>query len=194
VATGSPKPYYSHRTRFGAEETYRSLQTLIKKTPRSRDVFDIDDDDVPDYSTVCKWYQDHMMEVWRLLLRHSAEIESPRDVQPSTARSSSATKFPLRFSHRRHVRQAKMTLLVDIESHAVIDIHCTTRKTPQVGMQVSWRNVGDLRLLISDKGYGWGDLRDYLRANDVRPLSNHREFTSIDVAHNARMDADMYGQ
>jgi IS5 family transposase len=116
-----------------------------------------------------------------------------------------------------------VTLLVDIESHVVIDIHCMTRKThdTQIGMQVARRNAGDLRLLIGDKGYDWGALRDYLRANGVRPLINtisynyveisgtpgcrnpsrdysqqykHRKFTSLDVAHNARMDADLYGQ
>ena len=39
--------------RIGAEETYRSLETLIKQTPGIRDAFEIDDD-VPDYSTVCR--------------------------------------------------------------------------------------------------------------------------------------------
>jgi len=48
--------------RIGAEETYWSLETLIKQTPGVRDAFEIDED-VPDYSTVCKWYQDLMMEV-----------------------------------------------------------------------------------------------------------------------------------
>lgn len=40
--------------RIGAEETYRSLETLIKQTPGIRDAFEIESDDVPDYSTVCK--------------------------------------------------------------------------------------------------------------------------------------------
>jgi len=60
-------------------------------------------------------------------------------------------------------------------------------------MRVARRNAGDLRLLIADKGYDWGDLRSYLRVNDVRPLIKHREFTSLDAAHNARMDANLYG-
>ena len=60
--------------RIGAEETYRSLETLLEQMPGIRDALGINRDDVPDSSTVCKWYQDVMMEVWRLLLRHSAEI------------------------------------------------------------------------------------------------------------------------
>ena len=89
-----------------------------------------------------------------------------------------------------------MTLLVDIESHAVVDLHCTTRKThdTQIGMQVARRNAEDLQVLLGDKGYDWQDLREYLRAQGVRPVIKHREFTSLDKAHNARMDADLYGQ
>lgn len=63
--------------RIGAEETDRSLEPLLKRTPAIRDAFDISSDDMPDYSTVCKWYQDLMMTVWRLLLRHSAELAGP---------------------------------------------------------------------------------------------------------------------
>ncbi len=56
--------------RIGAGETYRSLETLLERTPAIRDVLDINNNDIPDSSSVCKWYQDLMMEVWRLLLRH----------------------------------------------------------------------------------------------------------------------------
>jgi IS5 family transposase len=183
---------------IGAEEIYRSLETLIEQMPGIRDAFDVDSDDVPDYSTVCKWYQDLMMEVWRLLLRHSAGIAgtSGRAAIDSTffERHQISSHYVSRTDYT--FDKLKVTLLVDIESHAVIDIHWTTRKThdTQIGMQVAWRNAGDLHLLIGVKGYDWGDLRDYLRANDVRPLIKHREFTSLDTAHNARMDADLYCQ
>jgi len=53
---------------------------LIKQTPGIRDAFDIDSDDVPDYSTVCEWSQNFATEVWRLLFRHSAEIVVSLDV------------------------------------------------------------------------------------------------------------------
>jgi IS5 family transposase len=181
--------------RIGAEATYRSLETLIEQTPGIQDAFDIDDS--PDYSTVCKWYQDLMMEVWRLLLRHSAEIAgtSGRATIDNTffKRHQASSHYVSRTDYTSD--KLKVTLSVDIESHAVLDINCTTRKTHDTqGMQVARRNAGDLRLLIGDKGYDWGDLRDYLHANDVRPLIKHREFTSLGAAHNARMDADLYGQ
>lgn len=139
-----------------------------------------------------------MMEVWRLLLRHSAEIAgiSGRAAVDSTffERHHASSHYGSRTDYT--FEKLKVTLLVDIESHAGIDIHCTTRKThdTQIGMQVARRGTGDLQLLIGDKGYDWGDLREFLRGNDVRPLIKHREFTSLDAAHTARMDAGRTGQ
>jgi hypothetical protein len=49
--------------RIGAEENYSSLETLLERTPAIRDCLGIDSDEVPDSSTVCKWYQDLLMEV-----------------------------------------------------------------------------------------------------------------------------------
>jgi IS5 family transposase len=184
--------------RIGAEETYRSLEALLEHTPAIRDELEIDEDDIPDYSTVCKWYQEIMMEVWRLLLRHSAEIAgtSGRAAIDSTffERHQASSHYISRTDYT--FDKLKVTLLVDIESQAVVDFHCTTRKThdTQIGMQVARRNAEDLHLLLGDKGYDWQELRDFLRGHDVRPLIKHREFTSLDVAHNARMDGDLYGQ
>ena len=184
--------------RLGAEETYRSLETLLERAPAIRDAFGIDTDDVPDSSSVCKWYQDLAMEVWRLLLRHSAEVAgiSGRAAIDSTyfERHQASSHYVSRTDYT--FDKLKVTLLVDTESHAVIDVHCTTRKThdTQIGMQVARRNAEDLQVLLGDKGYDWQDLREYLRAQGVRPVIKHREFTPLDKAHNARMDADLYGQ
>lgn len=39
-----------------------------------------------------------------------------------------------------------------------------------------------------------GRRRGCPRENGVRPLIKYREFTSLDTAHNARMNAALYGQ
>jgi IS5 family transposase len=145
--------------RIGAEETYRGLEALLEHTPAIRDELEIDEDDVPDYSTVCKWYQEIMMEVWRLLLRHSAEIAgtSGRAAIDSTffERHQASSHYVSRTDYT--FDKLKVTLLVDIESQAVLDLHCTTRKThdTQIGMQVARRNAEDLQVLLGDKGYDW---------------------------------------
>lgn len=89
-----------------------------------------------------------------------------------------------------------MTLVVDIGSHAVIDVHCTTRKTTI--RRSEYRSLrgtpSDLQVLLVDKGYDSGDFRDYLRENGVRPLIKYREFTSLHEAQNAQMDPAPRGQ
>jgi len=36
------------------------------------------------------------------------------------------------------------------------------------------------------------DIRTRLRANHIRPVFKHREFDSLDKAHNARLDDEVY--
>ncbi|ELY99551.1 ISH9-type transposase [Natrialba aegyptia DSM 13077] len=94
------------------------------------------------------------------------------------------------------VQTLKTTALVDTESQAILDVHCTTEKRhdTQIGWQLARRNAGELHSLAADKGYDWQRLRDKLREEDVRPLIKHREFRPIDHAHNARIGGTLYGQ
>ena len=56
------------------------------------------------------------------------------------------------------------------------------------------RNFNRLQTVTADKGYDWDSLRDELREASVRPVIKHREFCSLDTAHNARHDDDVYHQ
>ena len=64
----------------------------------------------------------------------------------------------------------------------------------QVRRQVLTRNLNRLQTVTADKGYDWDDLRKELREADVRPVIKHREFYQLDMAHNARHNADTYHQ
>jgi IS5 family transposase len=48
-----------------------------------------------------------------------------------------------------------------------------------------------MSVVSADKGYGAAFLRDLLREHNVRPLVKHREFESIQTAHNARLVEDI---
>jgi IS5 family transposase len=63
-----------------------------------------------------------------------------------------------------------------------------------VGRQVLTRNIAQLQTVTADKGYDWDELREALREADVRPVTKHREFSPLDLAHNARHDDDTYHQ
>lgn len=84
-----------------------------------------------------------------------------------------------RYASRRNSRllAMKTALLRDFESGANLDINCTPRRphNTQIGRQVLTRNI-DRMTITTDKGYVWADLRNELRAHDIRPVIKHREF------------------
>jgi len=100
-------------------------------------------------------------------------------------RENASKHYYCRTNYR--VQTLKTTALVDTETHAILDIHCSTRKPhdTQLGWQVARRNADGLTSLAADKGYDWMRLRDKLREDGVRPLIKHRIFRPIDHAHNA---------
>jgi IS5 family transposase len=111
-------------------------------------------------------------------------------------RSAASRRYEKRSGYT--IRSLKTTLLVDVESLAILDVHCSTGKPhdTQIGWQVVKRNRKNaaMEVLLGDKGYDWSDLRDRCRSAGIRPVIKHREFTSLDKAHNARLDDDLYAQ
>ena len=131
-----------------------------------------------------------MIEIWRVLLRLSAQLHdlSGHAAIDSTFfnRENASRHYCYRTDY--HVQTLKATALVDTESQAVLDVHCTITKRhdTQIGEQVALRNAGDLLSLAADKGDDWMALRRELREKDVRPLIKHRIFRPVDHAHDAR--------
>lgn len=178
--------------------SYEEITEIIHEMERVRGLFGLSRSETPCHVSLWNWYQELTMEVWRRLLRHSAEIAG---ISGHAAIDASGFEREQASSHYRYrvgysFESLKVTILVDIESLAVLDVHCTTKKKydGHVGLQVGLRNAADLLSLSGDKGYDWSELRTRLRENDVRPLIKHREFTSLDKAHNARLDEELYGQ
>jgi IS5 family transposase len=64
----------------------------------------------------------------------------------------------------------------------------------QIGPQVLERNADRVDILAADKGYDSAEFRDFLRSRGIRPVIKHRDFSSLDRAHNARLDDEIYGQ
>lgn len=66
----------------------------------------------------------------------------------------------------------KTTLLIDCETIAILDIHCSMSQPydTQVGWQMLVRDPGDLATDAADKGYDCEELRTSLRAENITPL------------------------
>jgi len=94
------------------------------------------------------------------------------------------------------IQQLKVTLLVEARANAILDLHVTTTRKhdSQSAPSLIKRNVGNVVILLGDKGYDDQKVRALARDAGVRPLIKHRELSSLHRAWNARLDADFSGQ
>jgi IS5 family transposase len=187
-----------HCLRVYLEQSYREALDWLSEMPHILAEIGLKPDELPDHSTLVKWFDRITMAVWRVLLRLSAQEHEPSGhaaIDSTYFDRENASKHYCRRTNYR-VQTLKTTALVDTDSQAILDVHCTTEKRhdTQIGWQVALRNAGDLHSLAADKGYDWQELREKLREEGVRPLIKHREFRPIDHAHNARIDSADYGQ
>ncbi len=92
-------------------------------------------------------------------------------------------------------KRLKTTALVDTESCAVLNVHCSAHwpHDTQVGRRVALCKTDKIESLAGDNGYDDQSLRDALRSDGVRPVIKHRLFAHYDHAHNARLDSAATG-
>lgn len=187
-----------HGLREYLGHSYRQLLDVLQEMPRIVSKLGLEVAELPDFTTVCARMQNLEMTLWRVLLRLSAELHETGGVQ-----AIDATGFDRRAASRRYARRTKYTftavkttVLVDCKTSTILDIHCSMKRPhdTQIGEQLLKRNLDQVETITADKGYDWDELRQKLRENGVRPVIKHREFSSLDKAHNARIDDDIYGQ
>jgi IS5 family transposase len=188
-----------HCLRIYLDTSYRMAIDLLKEMPQITGEIGLESSDLPAPSTLCKAFDRIEMNVCRVLLRHSAQLHDPSAHGAIDAtfyeRSAASRHYCNRTSYR--VQKLKVTKLVDTDSQAVLDVHCSTNREgsdADLAEQIARRNAGDLRSLAADKGYDKQALRESLRNLGIRPLIKHRIFAPYDHAHNARIDQERYNQ
>jgi len=187
-----------HCLRVYLDKSYRDSLDLLSEMPQILAEIGLDEADLPDHSTLVKAFDRLKTALWRVLLRLSAQLHDLSGhaaIDATFFDRETASKHYCRRTNYR-VQTLKTTALVDTETQAILDVHCSTGKPhdTQLGWQVARRNAGDLTSLAADKGYDWMALREKLREDGVRPLIKHRIFRPIDHAHNARVDGPRYRQ
>jgi len=136
------------------------------------------------------------MKTWCAFLSRSAEKRTGYSAIDATGFDSDQPSGHYANCTSYRIRALKVTALVDVETLYITDIHCTTTKKhdAKIGPRVGCIPAGDLRSLAADRGYDLNAFTDELRGNSVRPLIKHRIYSSLNHAHNARMDSDRYHQ
>ena len=171
----------------------------LEVMPPILEIIGLEPDDLPHPSTVNKWLDTIVMQVWRVLLRHSAQLHDPSPHVAVDAtyyeRSPASKHYCDRTNY--HVQTVEATKLVDTKTQAILDVHCSTTREgsdAEVCAQLARRYAGELQTLAADKGYDSQPLRETLREIGIRPLVKHRVFAPYDHAKNARIEDDLYNQ
>ena len=186
-----------HCLRVYLEKSYRVALDLLSEMPQILREIGRFETDLPHHSTLVKAFDRFTVAIWRVLLR-SAQLHDPSGQATIDStffdQENASRHYYCRTDYR--VQTLKATALVDTESQAVLDVHCTMsrRHDIKISEQGTLRNAGDLLSLAADKGYDWMALREELRDEGVRPLIEHRIFRPVDHAHNARVDVPRYRQ
>jgi len=188
-----------HGLRILLDESYEMTIDRLEVMPPILDIIGLEPDDLPHPSTLCKWFDRIRIDVWRVLLRQSAQLHTPSDHVAVDATYYDRSRASKHYCQRTNycVQTLEATKLVDTESQAILDVHCTTTREgsdAEVCAQLARRWLGELRVLAADKGYDSQWLRTTLREMGIRPLIKHRLHAAYDHAHNARIDDELYGQ
>jgi len=187
-----------HGLRQYLDLPYRRILNILHEMPGIVAKLDLEPSELPDFATVCARKQQLKMTVWRTFLRLSVELHDVGNVQAIDATGFDRHSISRHYANRTKYtfRSVKTTAVVDCETSTVLDIHCSMQQPhdTHVGRQVLMRNFDRLQTVTADKGYDWDSLRYELQEVGVRPVIKHREFCSLDMAHNARHDDDVYHQ
>jgi len=174
----------------------RKCEDYLNEMPGILDVFGLEKS--PDHTSFCNWEKEFPMRTLRRLLRSSAEQAGLSGTAAIDASGFQRDQSSHHYRNRADYsfRAMKTTVLADTESLAIMDVHFTTRKAydGHLGLQVFRRNAGDLRELLADKMYSWGELREECHEESTRPVIKHCEQTPLQKAHNARIDDNLYNQ
>ena len=153
---------------------------------------------LPDFTTVCARMQTLKMPIWRAFLRLSAELHNTGEIQAIDATGMDRVAASQHYAKRTNYtfRAVKTTALIDCETGAILDIHCSMKQPhdSQIAWQMVKRNLDKLDILTADKGYDWWLLRHRLRAEGVKPVIKHREFGWHGIANNVLLDDTTYHQ
>jgi len=185
-----------HFLRIHMDASYTEIVDWASEMDRVRAILQLARPGFPALSTL--WRSFERVPTRRQLLDRSATVCDPGDHGgvDATFFDRQAASSHYRDRSDRHIRTLKTTALVDTESCAILDVHCSVHwpHDTQMGRRVALRNTEKIESLAGDKGYDDQSLRDALRLEGVRPLLRHRLFAAHDHAHNARLGSELYGQ
>jgi len=187
-----------HCFRVEEEYSYRETPNRLEYMAELRELLDLDQDELPDYTTIYKSFDRLKMWVWRALLRVSAQQhpQSGHAALDSTFFDRRISSSYYRQRSGNSVQTLKVTTLTDVESLAVLDVHISARwqHDTKTGPQVVRRNADDLLSVAADNGFQDWNTEYEIAALDIDYLVNYRGSSLNATANNALIRAKGYSQ
>jgi len=139
-----------HFLRIHMDATYREIVDWASEMDCVRGLLQLARTDFPAPSTLWRSFERVPTRVWRQLLRRSATRCDPGEhgAMDDTFFDREAASNHYIDRSDRHIRTLKTTALVDTESCAVLDLHCSAHwpHDTQVGRRVALRNTEESRV------------------------------------------------
>ena len=187
-----------HCFRVEEEHSYRETPNRLEYMAELRELLDLDQDELPDYTTIYKSFDRLKMWVWRALLRVSAQQhpQSGHAALDSTFFDRRISSSYYRQRSGNSVQTLKVTTLTDVESLAVLDVHISARwqHDTKTGPQVVRRNADDLLSVAADNGFQDWNTEYEIAALDIDYLVNYRGSSLNATANNALIRSKGYFQ
>jgi len=178
------------------EKSLRETEDYLNEMPGVLAVFDLDE--APHYSSFCQWEQEYRMRELRRLLRASAEQAgwSGEAAIDASGFQRDQTSYHYRDRVNYSLQSLKKTILIDVNSLAIKDVHFTTQKVwdGHIGMQVFRRNADDLLSVAADKAFHNWITKYEFYALGVEPIVLQRGLKPLTLGHNALIRAKGYSQ
>jgi IS5 family transposase len=185
---------------FRREEghSFRETENRLEYMTALLEVLDLEEGDVPDFTTLNKSFDRFKMWVWRALLRVSAQQhpQSGHVALDSTFFDRGHASAYYRTRSNRSVETLKVTTLTDTESLAVLDVQCHAqwRHDTRTGPQIVRRNADDLHTVAADNGFQDWHTEYEIAALDLDYLVHYRGSSPMATANNAFIRSKGYSQ
>jgi IS5 family transposase len=143
-----------HLLRVHMDASYAEIVDWVSEMDRVRAVLQLARSGFPAPSTLWRSFERVPTRVWRQLLDRSAARCDPGDHGAMDATFFDRRAASSHYRHRsaRHIQTLKTTALVDMDSCAVLDLHCSAHcpHDTQVGRGVALRDTDEIESLAAD--------------------------------------------
>lgn len=187
-----------HCLRLEEEWTYTEVIDRLSLMPEIRELLGLLPEALPDPTTFYHSFDRYAMRVWRALLRVSAQQHptSGHVALDSTFFERGHASYYYLKRADRAIQTIKVTTLTDVESLAVLDVHCSVkwRHDTILGRKLVRRNTNELLSVAADKAFHNWSIRYEYWAESIEPLLCRSGSTLGPTLHNALIRANGYNQ